>query len=80
MNEPIDMMSDEWLDEFERNWGITPRAANTDTDSPHKNSSTTTDSDQTKISHDWLGRNTHALILSSQHAKLCISQHTVNNR
>jgi hypothetical protein len=48
MNEPIDMMSDEWLDEFERNWGITPRAANTDTDSPHKNSSTTTDSDQTE--------------------------------
>jgi hypothetical protein len=33
-----------------------------------------------KISHDGLGRNTHALILSSQHAKLCISQHTVNKR
>jgi hypothetical protein len=28
------MMSDEWLDEFERNWGITPQSASTDTEQP----------------------------------------------
>jgi hypothetical protein len=45
MNEPIDMMSEEWMDEFERNWGLlrTDRnnpsgvlkdpSSNTDTDS-----------------------------------------------
>ena len=31
-NLPLDMMSDEWLDEFERNWGITPQSASTDTE------------------------------------------------
>jgi hypothetical protein len=22
MNEPVDMLSEEWMDEFERNWGL----------------------------------------------------------
>jgi hypothetical protein len=60
MNEPIDMMSEEWMDEFERNWGLlrTDRnnpsgvlkdpSSSTDTDSQHRNSRTATSSDQTE--------------------------------
>lgn len=59
MNEPIDMMSEEWMDEFERNWGllrtdrnnpsdvVTDPSSSIGTDSQHKSNSTTTDSDQT---------------------------------
>ena len=42
----LDMMSEEWMDEFERNWGITPRSDNTDKERRHRNSKRTTDSDQ----------------------------------
>ena len=45
-NQPLDMMSDEWLDEFERNWGITPQSASTDTEPQRRNSKRTTDLNQ----------------------------------
>lgn len=60
MNEPIDMMSEEWMDEFERNWGllridrnnpsdvITESSSSTDTDNQQRSSSIATDSDQTE--------------------------------
>jgi len=44
--QPLDMMSDEWLDEFERNWGITPQFDSTDKELQHKSSTETTDSDR----------------------------------
>ena len=58
MNEPVDMMSEEWMDEFERNWGLLRTDRNnpsdvlkdpspsTDTDNQHRNSRTATSSDQ----------------------------------
>jgi len=49
MTEHIDMMSDEWLDEFEKNWGIAPfkdQAANTGTEHQRKSSTGATGSDQ----------------------------------
>jgi hypothetical protein len=60
MSEPIDMMSEEWMDEFERNWGLlrTDRnnpsdvlkdpSSSTDTDNQHRNNRTATSSDQTE--------------------------------
>jgi hypothetical protein len=45
-DKPFDMMSDEWLDEFERNWGIKDQSSNTDIEHQHKNSRRTTDSGQ----------------------------------
>jgi len=60
MSDPIDMMSEEWMDEFERNWGLlrTDRnnpvdaikdpSSSTGTDNQRKNSSTTRDLDQTE--------------------------------
>lgn len=46
MNQPFDMLSDEWMDEFERNWGITPQSDSTDKEHQHKNSTETTNSDR----------------------------------
>lgn len=61
MNEPIDMLSEEWMDEFERNWGLlradlsndliktTDSSSSTDTDSQHKSSTAATGLDQTSV-------------------------------
>jgi hypothetical protein len=46
MKHHIDMLDDEWLDEFERNWGITDRSSSIDKEHLHKNSRRTTDSGQ----------------------------------
>jgi hypothetical protein len=43
MKHYIDMLDDEWLDEFERNWGITDRSSSTDKEHQHKNNRRTTD-------------------------------------
>ncbi len=45
-DKPFDMMSDEWLDEFERNWGIKDQSSNTDIEPQRKNNRRTTDSDR----------------------------------
>jgi len=60
MNEPIDMLSEEWMDEFERNWGLLRADRNnpsdilkdpsssTGIDNQRRSNRTATDSDQTE--------------------------------
>lgn len=61
MSDSIDMLSEEWMDEFERNWGLlradlsndlietTASSSSIDTDSQHKSSTATTGLDQTSV-------------------------------